>query len=137
MFNADSCTVTYLKCHLVYFFHQANLQYAARTFVMLDVIFCPIQRNYWTRAKGGIYNILYSRYDSLFQELQGISIDVGYDLPLHNLAVLLPVFAIFAMAFRFISELSVNQQNAKVKNVKIGEDHPPTLGFALFHVQVH
>ncbi|KAI6772752.1 hypothetical protein HG530_003710 [Fusarium avenaceum] len=59
------------------------------------------------------------------------SVDAGNDSGSDNLAVLLPVLAVLAVALVVVTAFAVNKKNAKVHDVKVGDEHAPTLGLAL------
>ena len=81
---------------------------------------------------------------SLHQDLPALMhavihlVDARYNPVLHDFCVSLPVLAILSQAFLLVSHFTVDEQDAKVDNIKVRENHPVTPGRTLqdFSMQV-
>lgn len=61
-------------------------------------------------------------------------VDAGDDPPSHGLLVLFPVLPILARTLLVIASITVDEENTKVQDVKVGDDHTPALGITLDHL---
>lgn len=63
--------------------------------------------------------------------LHNPSVDSGDDPVADNLAVLFPVLAVLAVTLVVVTALAVDEEDGKVQDVKVGDEHAPSLGLPL------